>query len=127
LLAKRGDNDSFMDKGLIHRYALAIDGYHRIAADVFHSHSLEARHIRRVIENEFSLPNMCFARLHCRAEGRAADIAELDRLVRKTYGDLTLRNVVRRIGYLRVFGPLYSAARGIYRALRRRGWVPARR
>jgi abequosyltransferase len=127
LLAKRGDNDSFMDKGLIHRYSIAIDGYHRIAADVFGPRSLEARHIRRVIENEFPLPNMLYTRLHCRAEGRAADVAELDRMVRKAYSDLTLRNVVRRIGYSRVFEPLYSTARGIYRALRQRGWVPARR
>jgi abequosyltransferase len=127
LQAKRGDNDSFMEKGLMHRYALAIDGYHRVGAEVFGAGSPEARHIRRVIENEFPFPIMFFTRVHCRDQGREADIPELDRLVRKAYGDLTLRNVVRRIGYSSVFELLYGFARRIYRAMRQRGWVPARR
>ncbi len=124
---KRGDNDSFMDKGVLHRYALAIDGYHRIAADVFSPHSFEARHMRRVIENEFPLSVMFFTRVHCRDQGRPSDIPELDRLVKKVYGDLTIRNIMRRIAYLSVVDSMYEMARRTYKVMRKRGWVPARK
>ena len=133
LQAKRGDNDSFMDKGILHRYSIAIDGYHRIAADVFGPRSIEARHMRRVIENEYPLAIMFFMRMQYHDQDRRAEILELDRLVRKTYCDLTVRNIARRIAYHplishnRLFYAAYSALRRIYRAMRRRGWVPARR
>ena len=37
LLDKRSDNDSFMDQGIAHRYAKAIEGYHRLAGAYFPS------------------------------------------------------------------------------------------
>jgi len=117
---KRGGNDSFMDKGLVHRYALAIDGYHRIAADVFGDQSPEARHMRRVIVNEFPLKAMFFTRVDCRDYGRWSDIPELDRLVEKTYRDPTLRNLVYRAGYRLIPVMLYEIVRLIYRAIRGR-------
>jgi abequosyltransferase len=52
-LWKRCDNDSFMDSGLIRRFAVTIDGYHRLADTFFGAESLEARHIRRVVTAEF--------------------------------------------------------------------------
>ena len=127
LLWKRGENDSFMDKGLMHRYSIAIDGYHRIAQDVFGARSPEARHIRRVVANEYPFTVMFFTRVHCRDQGRHGDIAELNRLVKATYRDLNLRNLLRRFFYHPVFDLAYEAVRRIYKAMRRRGWVPARR
>lgn len=53
LLFKRTDNDSFMDHGILDRYAKAVDGYHRLASAYFPPHSQEATDIRRVITNEF--------------------------------------------------------------------------
>src|SRR3954470_22855951 len=77
LLLKRGDNDSFMDKGIAHRFALAIDGYQRIAANVFGDGSFEARQIRRVIANEFP-PNAFFsAKLQSLRAGRDDDVRRL--------------------------------------------------
>ena len=120
LQLKRGDNDSFMDKGLVHRYALAIDGYHRIAADVFPQNSLEARHIRRVIVNEFPLKAMFYTRVNCRDSGRGADVPELNRLVRKTYSDFDLRNMVYLAGYYLIPMKFYEIIRMIYRGIRGR-------
>ena len=124
---KRGDNDSFMEKGIVHRYAIAIDGYHRIAADVFGASSREAWHMRRVIANEYPFTVMFFTRVHCRDQGRRADIPELDRLVRKAWSDPTLRNLRWKIGYWPVFDSLYELVRRTYKAMRRRGWVPDHR
>ena len=127
LLLKRGDNDSFMDKGLMHRYAIAIDGFHRIAADVFGNKSTEAFHIRRVIVNEFPFWSMYYTRAHCRKEGLATEVRELNRLVAKAYRDPTFSNILRRIGYLKAFDLGYRTLRYAYRKLRRYGLVPARR
>ena len=55
LLMKRHFNDSFMDKGLVHRLGIAIDGYHQIADCFFGFDSPEAYHIRRVIRNEITI------------------------------------------------------------------------
>lgn len=128
LQLKRGENDSFMDKGIVARYALAIDGYHRIASDVFGDASVEARHIRRVIANEFPLGAMFFTRVHCREQGREAEIPELDRLVAKTYRDRSLRNLMSRVGYqYRGVELAYNLARKVYKTLRRHGLAPARK
>lgn len=59
-LKKRNGNDSFMDKGFVHRLSISIDGYHHIAAHFFGPFSPEAFHIRRVLKNELHLPVIIF-------------------------------------------------------------------
>jgi len=124
---KRGDNDSFMEKGLLHRYAIAIEGYHRIAADIFGPQSAEARHIRRVVGNEYSLGIMFFTRVHCDDQGRSAEVPELDRLTAKAWADAGWRNFLRRAGYHPLVYRAYRMLRAAYKALRRRGLMPSRR
>jgi abequosyltransferase len=117
LLSKRSDNDSFMDGGLVHRYSIAIDGYHRIAREMFGQDSFEARELRRVIVNEFPPKFFFFARSECLKGGRVSDLAELDRLVREAYRDPGLRNFVYLATY-RVL-PLwaYQQARAAVKSL----------
>lgn len=119
LLLKRSENDSFMDQGVLHRYSLAIDGYHRIAMDVFGEKSIEARHIRRVVANEFTPRKFFFVKVACARSKRAGELAELDRLVRTVYGDFNLRNLAFLASYqvFPVWG--YEALRAIYRTARR--------
>ena len=69
LLYKRTGNDSFMDRGIVDRYAKAIDGYHRIAAAYFPEQSPEARSIRRVVTNEFPPWVLFAAKLDSRRNG----------------------------------------------------------
>lgn len=120
LLLKRGDNDSFMDQGLIHRYAIAIDGYHRIARDIFGQDSIEARHMRRVIVNEFPANAMLFAKDICLRKGLGRDLPELDRLAKAAYSDLTPRNIMRRALYRLLPVSVYVITRRIYKRLLRR-------
>ena len=62
-LLKRSDNDSFMEVGIVRRYAISIDGYHRLARTFFGEDSFEARHIRRVVANEFPPHSMLYAKM----------------------------------------------------------------
>lgn len=119
LLWKRTENDSFMEKGLVHRYAVAIDGYQRIARDLFGDDSLEAREMRRVIVNEFPPKAFFFAKARCVRDGRVAEIPELDRLVATAYRDRTSRNVAYRLTYGLLPVWAYEVARAAYRRLHR--------
>lgn len=114
LLYKRSGNDSFMEKGLVHRYAMAIDGYHRIAAEVFGASSFEARRIRRVLANEF--PPVVFFDMQDRSD--TAERAEIDRLAFKTYRDMTLANLASLLQY-RFYRQTRRAASRIKRFTRR--------
>lgn len=121
LLQKRSDNDSFLDKGLVYRYAIAIDGYHRISRDVFGEDSPEARHIRRVIVNEYPPKHFFFAKRDCIRKGQSSDIAELDRLAEHTYRDRNLRNLVYVATYRLLPLWVYELVRAADKGLRRTG------
>jgi abequosyltransferase len=123
LLLKRGDNDSFMDKGLVHRYAISIDGYHRIAQDVFGEQSSEARHLRRVIVNEFPPNLLLLAKSVCLRKGLEDQIPELDRLARTVYRDRIPRNLMFLAIYRAVPTAVYLSARRIYHRMRGRPYI----
>lgn len=55
LLLKRGDNDSFMDKGLVHRIGISVNGYLMIGRHFFGEGSPELLHIKRTLRYEWPL------------------------------------------------------------------------
>jgi abequosyltransferase len=116
-LFKRSDNDSFMDQGIVNRYAIAIEGYHRLADASFPDGSWEAHHIRRVVTNEFPpwlLLDLKFSTERTRPE----DVPAVDRLAAKAYGDRTPRNLLYRLAYRHTPQAAFRAARAIYRSAR---------
>lgn len=116
-LVKRQGNDSFMDNGLVHRYAIAIDGYHRLASASFGPDSVEARHIRRVLTNEFPPWGLLGLKFTSELE-RPEDVPEIDRLAAKAYGDGTLRNRAYRLFYNRMPRRMFTGLQPAYRAAR---------
>ncbi|MBI5901327.1 MAG: glycosyltransferase family 2 protein [Rhodocyclales bacterium] len=52
LLDKRGENDSFLDKGVVHRIKIAVDGYASIVGHYFGSESFELSQVPRILLNE---------------------------------------------------------------------------
>jgi abequosyltransferase len=117
-LWKRSDNDSFMDVGLIRRYAISIDGYHRLARTFFGQDSLEARHIRRVVAAEFRPHVMLYAKMM--SDGAPPeDRLLLGRLAEAVYGDRSLRNWLCRGAYRWTPMPLFRALATPYLALQR--------
>jgi abequosyltransferase len=98
LLYKRTENDSFMDRGIVQRYAKAIDGYHRLASAYFPEQSPEARDIRRVVRNEFPPWTLLAAKRESRRNG-VGDEATVDRLAAMAYRDASLRNWIYRLVY----------------------------
>jgi abequosyltransferase len=123
LLLKRSGNDSFMERGYAQRYAIAIDGYHRLASAYFPEHSPEARHMRRAVANELPPWVLLAAKLDGRRHGRG-DEATIDRLAAKAYADPTPRNRLWRLIYsatpLRAFAAAQAVNRRVVAPLRAR-------
>lgn len=107
-LYKRGDNDSFRDKGIAHRFKIAIDGYNRLANTFFGKSSLEAFHIRRVLKNEFPLHWFFYVKSECRRKRLPEDIFILDNLVKTLYSDPLLKNRIYLYLYLYTPLPVYQ-------------------
>ncbi len=87
-LRKRSFNCSFSDRGIIHRLALAIDGYQDIAHTIFGRDSKEAFHIRRALRNEFLVGVFLDA---AKKTQNDADKQKLIELISKTYVDRPLQ------------------------------------
>lgn len=98
-LLKRSDNDSFMDDGLIRRFAITIDGYHRLARTFFSLYSFETRHIRRAVAAEFPPYVMLYAKWISRKSPE--DRVLLARLAESVYADPSLRNWMYRSVFAR--------------------------
>ena len=114
LLDHRGDNDSFSDKGIVNRYKIAIDGYHKLG-DVFFGHkSYEAYHIRRVIRYEFGFQIFLETKVLCWKNPSREDRRVLDSLFRKAYNDDYLLSNLYYFIYM--FSPswLLCAAKRLY-------------
>jgi abequosyltransferase len=108
-----------MDKGIVHRYKMAIEGYHHLANTFFGEDSVEAFHVRRVVRNEFpAIRSLLNLKLESTEKGNREELVLLDSLAAKVYKDATVFNRIHLLVYK--FMPLYvfKAGRIIYKAAR---------
>jgi len=119
LLDRRGDNDSFADKGVVNRYGIAINGYHRIGNVFFGHESFEAYHIRRVIRYEFNLEQFLEAKLSCWKNPAHEDRKALNALFRKAYSDASLLSKLKYLFFLSFPAWLFYAVKRIYGRIKR--------
>lgn len=117
LLRRRGDNDSFATGGVVRRYAIAIQGYQELGRHFWGSNSRQAFHIRRVLRNEFRLRMFLGAKLLCATRPATEDILLLNDLVARTYSDVSLSCIMKRLAYHLFPLALYQPARAVYRYL----------
>ena len=114
---QRSFNDSFSDKGFIHRLGIAIDGYQKIADLLFGHKSQEAKHIRRTLKNEIGIKTLLIAK------SLASSPKEIDRLyelTKKHYCDHRFKSQNVMLLLKSLPPRLLSSAIRIYRKVRRR-------
>lgn len=99
LLLRRGGNDSFATNGLVKRFAIAIDGYNKIANKYFGESSTQANHIRRTLRNEYSLKSFLYAKYLCYENPDTESIVHLNVLVDKFYCDPVLSQTIAKMAY----------------------------
>ncbi|MHB1011589.1 MAG: glycosyltransferase family 2 protein [Desulfobacteria bacterium] len=98
-LLKRDDNDSFSERGIARRVGIAIEGYHRLANAFFGTESAEARHIRRVLKNEYPLLNLLYIKSRTSESRIPGEMEYLDGLVAMLYTDGEPADRVRHLLY----------------------------
>jgi len=111
-LLKRGDNDSFMEYGVVGRHALAIDGYNLIASYFFKESSRESYLIRSALRKELTLIHMLNLRLFAKDNGTSFHSAEVARLINSLYLEDSFK--IKCIKYFAHIFPL-----SIYRFIKR--------
>jgi abequosyltransferase len=84
LLRNRSGNDSFRDRGVVHRFSIAIDGYLELMHRIFGEQSIETRHITRVLKVEF--PMKIFLAMKLEIESKT-DRKKFFGLFKKLYSD----------------------------------------
>jgi abequosyltransferase len=92
LLHKRGENDSFSDRGMVNRYRIAIEAFHHVGNSLFGKFSEEAFHIRRVLQLDIPVRYLILAKLRATENQDKEDIKVLNRLVIMHYADPSLSN-----------------------------------
>jgi abequosyltransferase len=120
-LDKRGGNDSFMDKGFVNRLRIAVDGYTAIAAHFYGADSLEAREVRRLLQNELGLRSFIYARSLCDESPQTENRAELDRMMVVVYPFPGVKARLFRYIYKLVPAFVLHLARAAYRAIAQAG------
>ena len=118
-LDQRGDNDSFADKGVVNRFRIAIEGYHKIANHFFGINSIEAFHIRRVIRSEFRLSSLLSAKIQTKRNPELESKALLDNLVKMAYSDKSFANFMVNILYTTFPYMFFVVARFFFRSFKK--------
>jgi abequosyltransferase len=116
-LKNRSGNDSFMDRGIVNRIRISIEGFGNLANIFFGKDSTEAWHIRRVLKNEYTLRYIMYAKLIVKDLHRD-DILRLDELVEIIYQDGSLRDQAEHFLYRVVTPSRLTSLQGAVRSLR---------
>lgn len=114
-LKKRSDNDSFMDRGFVHRLAISIEGFHNLANRFFGFNTKEAAYIRRAVRKEVPLRNMIKAHLETKTreeKQRLSVLLELLYIGKKT------RFFFLNLAYKSTPKPIFNASKKLYRFIK---------
>jgi len=123
-LDKRGDNDSFMDRGAVNRFRIAVDGFTRIATTFYGEASFEAAQVRRYLRNELTIASFMSARQAAATSPELESRRELDRLMQVLYSEPGLLNFATRNVYRYFPLWLYGVLRDVLRTVR--PWIAKR-
>jgi abequosyltransferase len=118
LLDRRGDNDSFADRGVVNRYRIAIEGYHRIADTFLGTDTVLAFHVRRVVRNEYGLRQFLAAAIRCRQSPQSESAALLNELLLRAYRDVPWRSRLIGLAIALVPTAMYTRLKAMYRRAR---------
>jgi abequosyltransferase len=98
-LQRRGENDSFSDRGLVKRYQLQVEGFHKLADKFFGHHSREARAIRRAILSEFNRHIVLRLKYRAATSPQLENKQLLDHLVEIGYRDFSVQGQITKLLY----------------------------
>ncbi len=93
---KRGDNDSFMSRGIVRRFALSLEGFRRVGETYFGPASNEVAHIRRLLKREYPLRVLLVHQRLLVKAGNADDLQKWSALMDYHFGGGSLMDRLSR-------------------------------
>jgi abequosyltransferase len=117
-LDKRGDNDSFLERGVVNRLRIAVDGFVGISTHFYGPKSNETENVRRFLRNELSLLSFFYARDRAIQSPQVESKAELDRIFDLCYSNCGLRGRVARMSYYYLPVSIYRRLKSLYKLMR---------
>ena len=123
LLFKRGDNDSFIDKGIARRIGVSIYGYRKIIHHYFGPASMEADHVDRVLKYEWPLSAFIFYK-QTSLKNNTKNMVELDKVFIDCYNSNSLQDRYSRYIYKSyiasaIYNFLFNVKYGLKKILKR--------
>ena len=117
-LDKRGDNDSFLERGVVNRLRIAVDGFIRISIHFYGAASVETDSVRRLLRNELPLLSFFYARDRVIQSPNLESKSELDRIFSLCYKNCGLRGLVARMLYYWLPVGIYRSLKSLYKLMR---------
>lgn len=117
-LDKRGENDSFLEQGVVNRIKIAVDGFVGIATHYYGYDSTESQNVLRMLRKELSLLSYFYARDRVIESPAHENRAELDRCFSVCYGGNGFGKWLARVLYYRLPISGYRAMKSVYKSLR---------
>jgi abequosyltransferase len=117
-LDKRGDNDSFLDRGVVNRFKIAVDGFVGIAAHFYGEGSPETRNVKRYLRNELPASSFLYARQRIVRLPDVESKAELDRIFELCYSSCGFRGWIARMAYYHLPVAVYRHLKSLYKLMR---------
>jgi abequosyltransferase len=101
LINKRSGIDSFMDKGIVNRLRITIEGFAVISESIFGKNSMETFHIRRVTRNEaaFRFRRLISVKIIVASSSHYNGLSELNKIVFKHYSNAGIINLFKYMIY----------------------------
>jgi abequosyltransferase len=115
-LDKRGDNDSFMESGVVNRFRIAVDGFVGLATHFYGAQSVEAESVLRFLRSELSLLSFFYARDRILLSRDLNELPELNRIFDVCYS----KKFLMRALYHHLPVPVYQRMKSTYKFLRGR-------
>ena len=117
-LDKRGENDSFLERGVVNRFKIAVDGFVEIATHFYGANSIETHNVLRLLRNEQALLSFLYARDRAIESPERENRQELDRIFAVCYAGGGFRNWMARALYHHFPVAGYRGLKSIYKVAR---------
>lgn len=117
LLHQRGDNDSFLQNGVLRRIAIDLDGFETVIALTYGPRSSEKRHVQRILRNQIGLNWLMKAQQESWESSEMR--AEYKRLVNLLYQGGERTDAIKKMYALHMPYPLHRFIYSIYQVLKK--------
>lgn len=119
LVNKRGDNDSFMSRGIVGRTRISLEGFRKLVWHFYGEQSYEARCIANALKREYPFPLVMVFKMRVYNSGNMVDYKAYNDLIRLQYSSGSISDRLTWLTYCALSGRVLAVAVPCYRVLKK--------